>query len=90
MSALALLLAALAAQTPAPVVPPPTIPPATLDDTLEVDRRRVDAKLIADADGGGRAGQRAGPFRFIVDSGADRTVIGAALAAGSGCRPSGR
>ncbi len=74
----------LAANAPAispPATPPvPKIPPATIDDTLEVDGDALDAEqhrsrmFVAV----GVNGQ--GPFRFLVDSGADRSVIGAALA----------
>lgn len=76
-----ILAAALAAVAAAPPDrTPPTIPPASLDDTLEVTGDAVAAKVIETrmavdvmVDGGG-------PFRFIVDSGADRSVIGAGLA----------
>lgn len=64
-----------------PVTPPvPKIPTATIDDTLEVAGDALDAEqhrsrmFVAV----GVNGQ--GPFRFLVDSGADRSVIGAALA----------
>ena len=58
----------------------PTIPPATIDNTLEVQGEEIAAKesqsrLLVDVEIVGR-----GPFRFMVDSGADRTVIGASLA----------
>ncbi|WP_439534672.1 aspartyl protease family protein [Polymorphobacter sp.] len=59
---------------------PPLIPPAQLDDDLEIQgdpieaaRRR--ARLFIDVRVNGE-----GPFRFLVDSGADRSVVGAALA----------
>jgi predicted aspartyl protease len=81
-----LLLAAPAAQLAcslglrAQPLSPPLIPPAALDDSLEIDgdpieaqRRR--ARLFVDV----RINE-AGPFRFLVDSGADRSVVGAALA----------
>ena len=73
-----------AAQTPR-VAPPPTpnfvIPPATIDNSLEVDGERLaaartlDTRMAVDVAIGGQ-----GPFRFLVDSGADRTVVGQALA----------
>ena len=58
----------------------PAIPPATIDDTLEITGESLDAEqqrsrmFVAV----GVNGQ--GPFRFLVDSGADRSVIGAGLA----------
>ena len=65
----------------APVaVPGPTIPPATIDNSLEVvgeslaaEQRR--SRLFVDVKVNGR-----GPYSFLVDSGADRSVIGETLA----------
>ncbi len=56
------------------------IPPATIDNSLEVQgetirARKIETRLSVPVDIDGQ-----GPFRFIVDSGADRSVIGAALA----------
>lgn len=56
------------------------IPPATLDDTLEVageelKARRVETRMILPVRVNGQ-----GPFRFVVDSGADRSVIGRGVA----------
>ncbi len=78
------LLAALAlAAAPPTVVEPavvPKIPPAAIDNSLEVagdplaaDQVKSRLFIAVDVDG-------QGPFRFLVDSGADRSVIGAALA----------
>lgn len=74
----ALLLLGLADARAA--VPPP-IAPATIDNHLEITGERIKARAIDTRlavpvwiDG-------QGPFRFIVDSGADRSVIGSALAA---------
>lgn len=58
----------------------PLIPPATIDDTLEVvgesiAARATNSRLSVEVKVNG-----SGPFRFLVDSGADRSVIGAALA----------
>jgi predicted aspartyl protease len=73
--------------TPAPATPAiatpvivPTIPLATIDDSLEVTGEALEAqtlrsRMFIDVKVNG-----AGPFRFLVDSGADRSVIGAALA----------
>lgn len=73
----ALLLLGLADARAA--VPPP-IAPATIDNHLEITGERIKARAIDTRlavpvwiDG-------QGPFRFIVDSGADRSVIGSALA----------
>ncbi|KAB7644155.1 aspartyl protease family protein [Polymorphobacter fuscus] len=60
---------------------PPVIPNATIDDNLEISGEEIDAeqrrnRLFIDV----RINDQ-GPFRFLVDSGADRSVVGAALAA---------
>lgn len=76
------MLAALAALSTA-AAPPilPTIPPATIDNGLEISGDAVAAEqsrtrmfIPVEIDG-------KGPFRFLVDSGADRSVIGSDLAA---------
>lgn len=71
----------IAAASPPTGLPRPAIPPARLDDTLEITGEGVKARQIRTrmfvpvmVDG-------QGPFRFLVDSGADRSVVGAALAA---------
>ncbi len=58
----------------------PLIPPATIDENLEVAGEAIEAeslrsRLFLDVHVNGT-----GPWRFLVDSGADRSVIGAALA----------
>jgi predicted aspartyl protease len=60
--------------------PSPFIAPATIDDTLEVSGEAVDAhagpsRLMVPV----WINER-GPFRFLVDSGADRSVVGARMA----------
>ncbi len=72
-------LAALTAAAAPPVLP--TIPPAVIDNTLEITGDAVAAEqaktrmfIPVEVDG-------KGPFRFLVDSGADRSVIGSDLAA---------
>jgi predicted aspartyl protease len=79
MSLLAIFSAGLLAIAP-PSPPGLTIPPATIDDTLEVvgeslaaEERRT--RLFVDVLVNGK-----GPYSFLVDSGADRSVIGAGLA----------
>ncbi len=59
----------------------PTIPPAMIDDTLEIEgdpleAERTRSRLFVDV-----GINDTGPYRFLVDSGADRSVVGAALAA---------
>lgn len=80
-----------AAQTPVPVDPPAEqqrfIKRAIIDDTLEVTGETVAAKQIEtrmaiDVTVNGR-----GPFRFFVDSGADRSVVSGTLAARLGLPP---
>jgi len=66
------MFAALVALAGAPAPPIlPTIPPATIDDTLEItgealaaEQRRTRMFIPVEIDG-------KGPFRFLVDSGAD-------------------
>jgi predicted aspartyl protease len=76
------VLAALAlAQTAVPPQPLPKIPPASIDETLEVTgeelaARELRSRLFIDV----KVNQK-GPFRFVVDTGADRSVIGSGLAA---------
>lgn len=74
-----MLAAALVAAEPPPLAAP-TIPPAVLDDSLEVTGEAVEAqerrtRLSVDVLVNGK-----GPYRFLVDSGADRTVVGRDLA----------
>ncbi len=77
------------AQAPAkgsvpPSAPPPPeqvfIKPATIDDTLEVTGAPVAAKEVNTRMQVGVSVDGHGPYRFMVDSGADRTVIGETLA----------
>ena len=89
--ALALTAAApLHAQTPAS--PPPAQPaeaspeqpfikPATIDNTLEVTGDPVAAREVNTRMAVGVMIDGKGPYRFFVDSGADRSVIGLGLAA---------
>ena len=85
LSCLALLLLSMTAASAAQQVEGPRIPAiplgeAMLDDTLEiagdsVAGEQVETRMAVDVAIDGR-----GPFRFVVDSGADRTVIGERLA----------
>jgi predicted aspartyl protease len=94
LAAIVMAMAAGAAQCQAPaqpatsVVPPavapsaeqPFIKPATIDDALEVTGDSVAAKQINTRMLIGVEVNGQGPFNFFVDSGADRTVVGEALA----------
>lgn len=57
------------------------IKPATIDNTLEVTGEAVAAREINTRMQVGVLVNDKGPYRFFVDSGADRSVIGLALAA---------
>jgi hypothetical protein len=69
--------------TPAPPdLPPdvPPLPPAQLDPTLaiggqDVKAKKIETRLSVDVAVNGR-----GPYRFIVDSGADTSVVGIGIA----------
>ena len=69
------------AQPAAPVPEPmPLIPTASIDNSLEITGETLDAaqqrnRLFIDV-----SVNEQGPFRFLVDSGADRSAIGAGLA----------
>ncbi len=77
---LAILLQASTAVTPsAPTVSGPAIPTATLDDKLEITgeslaARQIKSRMFVQVGVNG-----SGPYRFLVDSGADRSVIGLTL-----------
>jgi hypothetical protein len=67
---------------PAPATKPdvPPLPPAQYDSTLqidgeEVDARKVRSRLSVDVNINGN-----GPYKFIVDSGADTSVVGLRIA----------
>ena len=64
---------------PSPSTMPP-LPPAAIDDTLaiggeEVDARKVETRLTVEVRVNGR-----GPYHFVVDSGADTSVVGLRIA----------
>jgi hypothetical protein len=67
---------------PAPPGPStlPPLPPAVIDDTLavggdDVEARKVETRLSVEVRVNGR-----GPYQFIVDSGADTSVVGVRIA----------
>jgi len=91
--ALALTLSALAGDVagaaqapkirkPIPVPPSamPPLPPAVIDDTLaiggeDINARKVSTRMTVEVRVNGR-----GPYRFLVDSGADTSVVGLRIA----------
>ncbi|MFC7537941.1 retroviral-like aspartic protease family protein [Sphingomonas sp. GCM10030256] len=67
---------------PQPVPPRemPPLPPAALDNTLaiggeDINARKVNTRMTVEVHVNGR-----GPYRFLVDSGADTSVVGAGIA----------
>lgn len=67
---------------PAPTAPGqvPPLPPAVLDDTLliggeDINARKVNTRMTVEVLVNGR-----GPYRFLVDSGADTSVVGMRIA----------
>lgn len=63
-----------------PPVPMPPLPPATIDDTLAIGGQDIDAKKVRSRMTIAVKVNGAGPYRFVVDSGADSSVIGRRLA----------
>ena len=58
----------------------PPLPPAVIDDTLaiggeDIDARKVNTRMTVEVKVNGR-----GPYRFLVDSGADTSVVGLRIA----------
>ena len=56
------------------------LPPAVIDDTLavtgeEIDARKIRTRMTVEVNINGQ-----GPYRFLVDSGADSSVVGIRLA----------
>ena len=67
---------------PAPpmVAPMPALPPAAIDDALavegdDINARKIETRLSVEVRVNGR-----GPYQFIVDSGADTSVVGLRIA----------
>lgn len=90
LAAAAALTAGMTAPTadvepsPAPVDPAaarmPGLPPAVIDDALavggtEIDARKLSSRMTVDVHVNGT-----GPYRFVVDSGADSSVVGERIA----------
>ncbi|HVR90761.1 MAG TPA: retroviral-like aspartic protease family protein [Novosphingobium sp.] len=76
-------LVSLGARKPEPLDPAarmPPLPPAVIDDTLviggeDIDARKLRSRMTVAVRVNGR-----GPYRFVVDSGADTSVIGERMA----------
>ena len=77
-------VAAHAPKIPKPVPaeprPMPPLPPAVLDDALaiggeDIDARKINTRMTVEVKVNGR-----GPYRFLVDSGADTSVVGLRIA----------
>ena len=73
---------AAAKEKPAPLPPPnvPPLPPATIDNTLliggeDINARKINTRMTVEVLVNGR-----GPYRFLVDSGADSSVVGQRIA----------
>lgn len=60
----------------------PALPPAQLDDTLAIGGTEIDAKTLASRMTVPVMINGSGPYRFIVDSGADTSVVGERIALG--------
>ncbi|MEO6255501.1 MAG: retroviral-like aspartic protease family protein [Sphingomicrobium sp.] len=65
---------------PAPPTQMPALPPAVFDDTLaiggeDINARRSNTRMTVEVHVNGR-----GPYRFLVDSGADTSVVGLNIA----------
>lgn len=60
----------------------PNLPPAELDDTLAIGGTEIDGKKIVSRMTVNVRVNGAGPYRFIVDSGADTSVVGERIANG--------
>ena len=78
------------ADTAAPPLPPvepakarmPALPPAALDDTLAIGGTEIDAKKVQSRMTVAVRINGEGPYRFVVDSGADTSVVGERIALG--------
>lgn len=85
--------AAQAPQREPPVTPPTAIPPivpvapAALDDSLDITGDSIEAWQLQNRMTVPVMVNDHGPYRFIVDSGADRTAIGLRLATALGLPP---
>lgn len=71
-------------ELPKPVrVPPaqmPALPPAVIDDSLAIEGKDIEARKVRSRMTVSVAVNGQGPYRFVVDSGADSSVIGRRVA----------
>jgi predicted aspartyl protease len=67
----------------------PQISPAVIDESLEVTGETIDARQVKTRMTVPVLINGKGPYRFLIDSGADRSVIGAGLARNIGLQASG-
>ena len=65
---------------PAPPLAPPLIPRAQIDNSLEVTGDPLQARVRQSRMTVGAFVNGQGPFRFLIDTGADRSVIGSGVA----------
>jgi predicted aspartyl protease len=65
----------------------PALPPAIIDDTLAIGGDNIDAKKVRTRMTISVNVNGSGPWRFVVDSGADTSVIGTRLAAKLALQP---
>jgi hypothetical protein len=71
---------------PVPTTPMPALPPAIIDDKLaiggeDINARKSNTRMTVEVRVNGR-----GPYRFLVDSGADTSVVGSGSLATCRCR----
>lgn len=93
-AAVGLAASTASAQAPAPnavaLAPPakmPALPPARIDDTLAVGGEEIDARKLRTRMTVEVKVNDTGPYRFVVDSGADSSVVGERLAAALKLKP---
>lgn len=79
-------LAGAAAPAPPPVDPAeakmPALRPAEIDDTLTIGGTEIDGRKVASRMTVAVRINGTGPYKFVVDSGADTSVVGERIAAG--------
>lgn len=63
-----------------PPTPMPVLPPAVIDDTLAIGGEDINARKVRSRMTIAVQVNGSGPYRFVVDSGADSSVIGARVA----------
>ncbi len=65
---------------PVPASPMPPLPPAVIDNTLTIGGEDINARKVRTRMTVEVLVNRRGPFRFLVDSGADSSVVGLRIA----------